>query len=315
MLRFRNILGIAAIAIAATLLSAGSALARDYYDDDDYGYDGSGYEDGYDLSGYEIIIGDTGDRYEGWEDSETHVYVRSRDSRGRRHENYFDSIASAFFVLREKYGTVRILDFEVPEYAGPRHEAHGHEGHGLIDGSEAYYVWDHDRRARGGLPLILAFDSYRDAREEARYRDADVMDFEELIYNLKSWYDMKRSQVYWRGWHSDRWDNSRWNNSWNRRWNGYGWDRNEGWTLRLNIDGDGDIRSGGVRYRNDGVNVQVQGREGDHHNSRGRGRGNGRGNGGRDYRDDDDRRDNDNDDDNKDNSGKYGREKKRERNR
>jgi hypothetical protein len=247
-----------------------------------------------------------------------------RDRRGRSHEGYFDSLASAFFVLKERYGQVEVLEIGVPEYAGRRHAAHGHEGHGLIDGFDAWYFWDTDHHARGGLPLIYSFYSRSDARDFSRRHDGEIMDFEEVVYHLKNWHERARSRVYWRGWHTDRWTNSSWNNAWNRRWQGYGWDRNDGWRLRVNVDRDGDINVRDIRYRNNGVGVVVRNDDnGRGRNNNGRGRGSDRGRG-RD-RDRDEHRDHDHDDDDRgrdrdddrgrDDNGKYERERSRERNR
>jgi hypothetical protein len=305
MLRIRNIIGTAILAIAAAVLSAGAASAADY-----------------DLDGYEIIIGDTGDRYEGWDHDELRTFVEVRDSRGQRHDGYFDSIASAFFVLKEKYGSVQVLDIGVPDF-GDKYGYHGpRRDYGLIDGRDAWYFWDNDRRARGGLPLIYSFYDRRDASDFARRRDGEIMDFDEVVYNLKRWHDSSRSRVYWRGWDTNHhWTTSRWNSAWNHRWNGYRFDRNDGWALRLNIDRDGDLNVGGVRYRNNGVGVVINNNDRHDNGNRSRGRSRGNGNGrARGHDRNDDRRDNDdrnrdNDDDNKDNSGKYGRERDRERNR
>ena len=108
------------------------------------------------LGEFDIVIGDLGDHFDGWEDRDTRVWVEIYDG-WRYHEHYFDSLPSMIFVLRQKYGRARITDLGVPEYAGLRHERHGHEGHGLIDGRDAWYVWDYERYSRGGTPLVLAF--------------------------------------------------------------------------------------------------------------------------------------------------------------
>jgi len=293
---------------AALLLSVGTALARTEVD----------------LNGYDIVIGDTGDRYSGWDNDEMRTYVRARDDRGISHDGYFDSIASAFFVLKERYGTVRVMDIGVPDF-GQKYNSRSHyDDNGLIDGERAWYFWDDDRTARGGVPLIYSFYDRRDAEDMAYDRHGEVMDFEEVVYNLKLWDDRNRTRVYWRGSEPNRWDNRHWTSAWNNRWHGYDWDRNNGWALRLNVDRDGDIRSGGVSYRNNGVGVTVHSQGNDNHN-RSRNRGNG--NRGRDQRDsrqrnDDTRQrndnhnnDNNNSDGGKDSSGKYSREKKRQKNR
>ncbi|MDQ3024819.1 MAG: hypothetical protein M3R04_10675 [bacterium] len=292
----RDIIGIIAATLIGSMLLAGSARAETDIDI---------------LGDFDIIIGDSGDRYDGWESSETRTYVRVSDRRGGTHDHYFDSLASAFFVLRERYGTVRVLDIEVPEYAGSRHEEHGHQGHGIIDGSRAWYFWDTERYARGGLPLILAYYDRHDAEDMSYYRNGEVMNFEQVVMSLKRWSERSSSRIYWRG--RDNWNNSSWNSAWNNRWQGYGWDRDRGWSVSLNI-GKGGIRGGSVRYGNGGTRARVIYRDNnnhDHHNN-GRGRGNERGRS-RD-RDRDRDRDNDRDDDDDDDDD-YRRERDRQRNR
>lgn len=209
------------------------------------------------LDSFDIIIGDTGQRFNGWSDRETRVFAEVYDGR-RYHEHYFDNLPAMMFVLREKYLQAQITYIEVPEYAGYRHENHGHEGHGLIDGRYAWYVWDHDRYSRGGTPLVLAFDSLPDARREARYRDGSVLSYEDMIWRLYDWSDRAHDRVYWRGWDNDRWsDDGRWQRAYDRHWHDARWDDRDGWlsvelklgNFNLRYDDDNVFDQGG-RYRN-----------------------------------------------------------------
>jgi hypothetical protein len=144
------------VSLASTLL-ASPALAQSY--DPDY------------LFGYDIIVSDSGSWYEGWDDVDNRVYARV-DDRGRSRDHYFTSIASAFFVLRQKYGEpIRMLDLQIGDYAVQRSPQR------LLDARRAWYFWDEERLSRGGLPLILAFHSERDARNMERYRYGRVMNF------------------------------------------------------------------------------------------------------------------------------------------
>lgn len=190
------------------------------------------------LGDFDIVIGDMGDRSTGWSNSPTRVHVEVLDGR-RRRDHYFDSLPAALFVLREMYGAPRILQLDVPEYAGQRHLNHGHTGHGLIDGTQAYYVWDYDQYSRGGMPLVMAFSSYGDALDELQYRNGELMDFSDLVEALYSWAQSDRDRIYWRGWDRDRWDSDRWNNAWDNRWHGWGWDSDRGW-CRFDADRDDD---------------------------------------------------------------------------
>jgi len=194
------------------------------------------------LGGFDIIIGDTGDRYDGWSGSATRVFVEVDDGR-RYHEHYFDNLPAMMFALRETYGRARITYLEVPEYGGPRHERHGHAGHGLIDGRYAWYVWDYSRYSRGGTPLVLAFRDYEDARREARNRDASVLSYEDMMWRLNDWADRAYERLYWRGWDRERWrDDMRWRRAWDTRWPGARWDDQGGW-LGVELDlGDFSIR-------------------------------------------------------------------------
>ena len=208
------------------------------------------------LDGFDIIISDTGRTFDGWSDRETRVFAEVYDGRSY-HEHYFDNLPAMMFVLRESYRQAQITYLEVPEYAGLRHEEHGHEGHGLIDGRYAWYVWDHDRYSRGGTPLVLAFGSLADARREARDRDGSVLSYEDMIWRLYDWSDRAHDRVYWRGWDDDRWsDDQRWQQAYDNYWHDARWDSRDGWLsvelklgdFTLRYDDDGIFEQGG-RYR------------------------------------------------------------------
>jgi len=181
------------------------------------------------LGNFDIVIGDLGDRFDGWDQRPTRVHAEVLDGR-RSRDHYFDSLPAALFVLREMYGMPRILQLDVPQYGGG----------GLLDGTRAFYLLDYDEYSRGGLPLVLAFASYRDAMDELYWRNGEVLDFEDLVGALYRWADSDRERIYWRGWDNGLWDRDNWNRAWNSRWDGWGWDSDHGW-LRVNVDlGDGD---------------------------------------------------------------------------
>src|SRR5436309_345386 len=97
-----------------------------------------------DLSRYSVIISDTGDRY--YDDSsDTRVHLEASDGYNL-HEEYFDDLPSAFFVLRQRFGTVQIENISVAT-----------ADDGVANGKRVWYFWDDRRMARGGVPLILAF--------------------------------------------------------------------------------------------------------------------------------------------------------------
>ncbi|MCB1186888.1 hypothetical protein KDL29_06935 [bacterium] len=207
------------------------------------------------LDDFDIIIGDSGQRFDGWSDRETRVFAEVHDGQ-RYHEHYFDNLPAMMFVLRETYRRASITYLEVPEYAGYRHESHGHEGHGLIDGRYAWYVWDHDRYSRGGTPLVLAFSGLSDARSEARKRDASVLSYEDMLWRLYDWSDQAHERVYWRGWDNDRWsDDGRWQRAYDEHWQDPRWDDNDGFlSVELKLVDfslryeDDDIFGDGGRY-------------------------------------------------------------------
>lgn len=180
------------------------------------------------LGNFDIVIGDLGDRSASWNNSPTRVHVEVLEGR-RTRDLYFDSLPAAFFVLREMYGAPRIVALDVPDFLGQ----------GLIDGTQAYYVLDYEHYSRGGLPLVLAFNNYGDALDELQYRNGEVMGFDDLVAALDRWDDNDRDRIYWRGWDRDRWDSDRWNDAWNNRWRGWGWDNNHGW-LRIDVGQDND---------------------------------------------------------------------------
>jgi len=194
------------------------------------------------LDDYSIIIGDLGDKSDGWSASDTRVLVGVDDGRSYR-EHYFDSLPAMMFVLREKYNHARITSLAVPEYAGTTGGSAGPGDASMLDGRYAWYVWDYDRYGRGGTPLVLAFDDYDDARKEASWRNADLLRYEDAMWRLYDWAGQAHDQVYWRGWDADRWsDPGRWNSAWDRRWPQSSWDSRNGWIgveLRL---GDFTVR-------------------------------------------------------------------------
>ena len=182
-----------------------------------------------DLGDYSVVIGDTGDRYESWSDSPTRIRAKVMDSSGTR-EHYFDSLPAALFVLRQLYDEPRIVRMDVLDYTGQE----------LIDGRQAYFVWDDQQQSRGGLPLVLAFGSYRAALAESRDRNSEVMYFDNVVKALDSWEAADRDQIYWRGSDSDRWTSDSWNSAWNNRWKGWGWDHKRGWSKADRKPGKGD---------------------------------------------------------------------------
>jgi hypothetical protein len=170
------------------------------------------------LGDFAIVIGDMGDKYSNWNDSSTRVSVNVMDS-GRTRDYYFDNLPAALFVLRQMYDQPRIMHLRVPDYYGQ----------GLIDGTQAYYLWDNEHQSRGGTPLLLAFANARDAQDELRYRSGSVMDFNDVMQSLGNWAESDRGQIYWRGSNRDQWDATSWNSAWDNRWQGWGWDHERGW--------------------------------------------------------------------------------------
>jgi hypothetical protein len=173
------------------------------------------------LLDFDVVIADDGDYYDGWDADDNRVYARV-DDRGHLREHYFSDIASAFYVLHERYGDpVRMRELRVPEYGG----------HGMLDATQAWYFWDSERQARGGMPLILAFYDPRDVREMSYRWRGEVMDFGEVSARLRSWCGGGSQRIYWRG--ADRWDDRTWNSAWNRRWDGWCVDASNGWLHML----------------------------------------------------------------------------------
>lgn len=170
------------------------------------------------LGDFAIVIGDMGDRYDRWNDSPTRILTDVMDS-GRTQDYYFDNLPAALFVLRQMYDQPQIVKLSVPDYYSQR----------LIDGTQAYYLWDNEHQSRGGTPLLLAFANAGDAQDELRYRSGTVMDFADVIQSLGSWADSDREHIYWRGSNRDQWDASSWNSAWDNRWQGWGWDQQRGW--------------------------------------------------------------------------------------
>lgn len=198
--------------LAALLLLGAAGAARA-----DYGPD---Y-----LLGYDITIYDSGSWYNGWDELDNRVFASVNTRSGSR-EYYFSDIASAFYVLREKHGEpIPMRDLQVADSAVQRRG--GQPGTRLLDGRLAWYFWDDDRLARGGMPLILAFHSERDAWDLARYRSGRVFSFAALTRELRDWMDDYGHRCYWRGSHN--WSSSNWNRAWERRWDGWDMDRERGW--------------------------------------------------------------------------------------
>lgn len=206
------------------------------------------------LGDFEIIIGDLGHRYDAWDYSPTRVEVEVMDG-WRSRMYYFDSLPAALFVLRQMYNAPQLVSLYVPDYDGDR----------LINGFNSYYVWDYDHYSRGGLPLIISFGSYRDAQREARYRNGVILDFKEVVSALYDWADRDYRRIYWRGWDRERWNDDRWDRAWHSRWQGWGWDRDRGWSKvdsensRARVSGDRKYKnrdtSGNERVR---VNVRTK---------------------------------------------------------
>ncbi len=171
------------------------------------------------LGNYDVVIGDMGGRYTSWNDSPTRIRAEVLD-RSRTREYYFDNLPAALFVLRLMYGEPEMVQLDVLDYAGL----------GLIDSRQAYYIWDYEQQSRGGLPLVLAFGSYRAAQDESRYRDSRVLDYDGVVRLLNRWEETQRDQIYWRGWDQDSWNTQRWNSAWDSRWQGWDWDDKRGWS-------------------------------------------------------------------------------------
>jgi hypothetical protein len=206
------------------------------------------------LGDFDVVIADTGDAPDGWNTSPTHVYVQVLDGRDVR-DMYFDSLPAAVYVLRELYGTPRILRLLVPEYNGS--EQQGGQDGAWIDGLEAYYVWDDHRYCRGNLPLVLAFGDYRSAVSELLNREGELMSFDNLVTALYGWADDNSRRIYWRGAEQNRWDNEIWNQAWENRWTGWSWDYDHGWGCpggEPGHDGHGHDGPGHPPWHDDGGN-------------------------------------------------------------
>jgi hypothetical protein len=285
------------------------------------------------LGDFDITIGDTGGYYDGWDQGGSRVYTRVRDDRGREHEHYFGDLASAFYVLRQNYGSAKMLELRVPEYSADGNWSYGNSygdgwddggyyddgiyggkdtsaavkspsattstsgavtksasdididvriGDGrdygrrgrerLIDGLHAYYVFDDRRTGPGGLPMILAFNDYRDADEYCYRHGGRAYGFRDTAYRLNDWSRSRDRNIYWRG-RDPHCDANTWRNAWNRRWDGYGWDNSNGWSLRFSYSDD---QGRGRGSNNSRIHPDVrgpQGQDNDYHRGRGRNRG------------------------------------------
>lgn len=170
------------------------------------------------LAGFDLVIGDSGLAGDSWDSSPTRVYA---EVAGAASGYYFNSIASAFFVLREKHGDpIRMEQLLVADY-----DADGSDR--MLDARHAWYFWDSERQAKGGLPLILAFSTRAAARQMARVRNGVVLEFPDLTVRLRRWCSAERSRVAWRG--NFDWSADRWEREWNRRWDGWIEHREYGW--------------------------------------------------------------------------------------
>jgi hypothetical protein len=293
------------------------------------------------LGNFDITIGDTGSYYDGWDDGDSRVYSLISDGYGHEHAHYFSDLASAFYVLRENYGSAKILELRVPEFRGGDSWGYGNtygpgwddsayyddgvyggrdtsaavksssatksasgavksasdidvdiyvdsgrDGRGgydygrrgrerLIDGLHAYYVFD-NRTGPGGLPVILAFNDYRDAEGYGRRYGGRAYGFRDMASQLNDWCRSRERNIYWRG--SDpNCDAHTWRNAWSQRWEGYGWDNNNGWTLQFSYSDRDDHRGYQDNYRNSRIHPDVRGpHPSDDGYRRGRGRGRGR---------------------------------------
>jgi hypothetical protein len=85
--------------------------------------------------------------------------------------------------------------------------------------------------------VILAFNDYRDADEYSYRHGGRAYGFRDTAYQLNDWARSRDRSIYWRG--SDpQCDARTWRNAWSQRWNGWGWDNNDGWTLRFSYRDD-----------------------------------------------------------------------------
>lgn len=192
--------------------------------------------DDYILRNYGIVIGDMGSQSSQWVNSPTRVFAQVIVN-GSRRNYYFDSLPAALFVLRERFNRPQVVVLDVAEYGYASHPSEYYDSFGLIDGLDAYYVWDYNNFSIGGVPLVLAFSDLQDAQDELQYRDGRVMSFDELMDATYRWFDAERDRVYWRGWDARYWNDRRWTSAWRHRWNGYDWDDDYGWiALGINLD-------------------------------------------------------------------------------
>lgn len=200
------------------------------------------------LSAYDYVISDLGNKFAGWDSRPTHTYVRVEDRTNAR-DYYFDSLPAAMFVLREVYGTPEIIQLAVTDYAS---QYGGSAGTKMINGAQAYYVWDAYDYSRGNLPLILAFSNYRDAMTEAYYRGGEIMYFQQAVSAIFSWADSHKDRIYWRGWDLARWPGNSWTQAWNARWTGWSWDHDRSWQRP---GGNPGFNMLNLQYRNQEVPV------------------------------------------------------------
>jgi hypothetical protein len=224
----------------AVLLAAPTYAARDYLQTRD--------QAAINLNAYDYVIGDLGNKFAGWDSRPTHTYVRVEDRTNAR-DYYFDSLPAAMFVLREVYGTPEIVQLAVADYAS---QYGGSDRAKMINGTQAYYVWDAYDYSRGNLPLILAFSNYRDAMVEAYYRGGEIMYLQQAVSAVYSWADSHKDRIYWRGWDLARWPGDSWTQAWNERWTGWSWDHDRSWQRP---SGNPGFKVLNLQYRNQEVPV------------------------------------------------------------
>jgi hypothetical protein len=170
----------------------------------------------YGMEGFDLVISDTGASPEGWDVSPTRVYAEVAGE-----PLYFTGMAGAFFALRERFGErVHIDRLLVADYVERNYGE-------MLDARVAWYCWDGERLAPGGLPLILAFPTKTEARAMANRHDGEVLDFKELTQRLGRWCKRAKPAACWRG--DSAWDNARWTDAWNERWRGWAFDWERGW--------------------------------------------------------------------------------------
>jgi hypothetical protein len=168
------------------------------------------------MQGFDLVIGDTGAVPKSWDASSTRVYAEVAGE-----PLYFSSMAGAFFALRGRFGErVHIDRLLVADYADGTLRT-------LLDARYAWYFWDSERLSVGNLPLIFAFPTKAEAQEETQRHHGSALDFRLLSERLGRWCAGARDEACWRG--ASGWDDTRWSQEWNRRWEGWVYDSTYGW--------------------------------------------------------------------------------------